>query len=178
MMHSGTSRPALSTAPLLDHPVVVRVDAGERELLVVRLEEGLAAEPGERREAQRRLDPVELHVVDAGLRLVATRSHLVVRDRQQTHVVALEAHRGDVPLVRVHQALVEPDVARRAVVAELVLVAGAADELQAAEPVALDLRAVLRELRREPPLEQVRRLDDVVVDTHDLREIGAGVARP
>ena len=136
------------------------------------LEERLTAESGKRREAQRCLDPVELHVVDAGLRLVATRSHLVVGDRQETHVVALEAHRRDVPLVRVHQALVEPDVARRTVVAELVLVAGSTDELQAAEPVALDPGAVVRELRGEPALEQVRRLDDVIVDAHDLREIG------
>ena len=50
--HSGMSAerdqpPARVAAPLLDHPVVVRLDAGEPELLVVALGERLAAEARE-----------------------------------------------------------------------------------------------------------------------------------
>ena len=43
---------AAVAAPLLDHEVVVGDDAGLGQLLVLRLEEGLAAEAGKGREAQ------------------------------------------------------------------------------------------------------------------------------
>ena len=67
--------------PLLDHPVVVRAHARERELLVGALGEHLPAEARERREAQRRLHVVEVHVGEASLRVVAARAHLVEADR-------------------------------------------------------------------------------------------------
>ncbi len=79
-MHRGMSLPSLSAAPLLDHEVVVRDDARLGELLVLGLEEGLAAEAGEGREAQRGVDPVRLVVGDAGLGVVAAGAHLVVSD--------------------------------------------------------------------------------------------------
>jgi hypothetical protein len=49
-----------------------------------------------------------------------------------------------------------------------------------ADVPAFDARAALTELRRQPPLPGVRRLDDVVVDTDDLRqgaeaEFGSGL---
>ena len=65
---------AAVTAPLLDHPVVVRVDAGRREVTVLRLEERLAAEARERGERERRLDPIDVHVVEAGLRVRSSRA--------------------------------------------------------------------------------------------------------
>ena len=63
--HGERDEPALAVAgaPLVDHPVVVGLHAEERELLVVALEEGLAAEAGQRvREADRRVDVVGVHV--------------------------------------------------------------------------------------------------------------------
>ena len=104
---------AAVAAPLLDHPVVVRVHARLRELAVLGLEERLAAEARERREAQRRLDPVHVHVVEAGLRVVTTGAHLVVGDRRHRHVVAVEAHRGHVALVDVDEVFVDPAVGLR-----------------------------------------------------------------
>jgi hypothetical protein len=57
----------LPAAPLLDHPVVVRLDAGERDVLVGRLQEGLSAESGHGREAERRL-PCDWHPCRPGVR--------------------------------------------------------------------------------------------------------------
>ena len=73
-------------APLLDHPVVVRLHAREAEITVGRLVERLAAEPRERRERQRTVGPVELEVLDARVALVATGPHLVVGDRGHHHL--------------------------------------------------------------------------------------------
>ena len=50
---------ARGRAPLLDHPVVVGLDAGQAELLVLALVEGLAAEAREGREGQRAVGVVE-----------------------------------------------------------------------------------------------------------------------
>jgi hypothetical protein len=116
-------------------------------------------------------------VGDARLRVVAARAHLVVGDGHEPHLVAGEADRGDVPLVRVHAVLVEPDVAGRRVVVELVLVLGAPEELQAGEPVALDARAPIPETLGQPGLPEVGRLDHVVIDRDDHRDLGRGVGR-
>ena len=59
-------RPLGRAAPLLDHPVVVGLDAQQGELLVLGLGEGLAAEARERREAERRLEVVDVHVLEPG----------------------------------------------------------------------------------------------------------------
>ena len=83
-------------APLLDHPVVVRLDAGQAELAVLGLTELLAAEPDHLREAQRRLDMVEVHVLEPGDRVEAAASHLLEADRVEVHLLAAQAHRGDV----------------------------------------------------------------------------------
>src|SRR5581483_12098366 len=56
--------PAAVAATLLDHPVVVGGHARLGELAVLGLEERLAAEARERRERQRRLGPVEVHVLE------------------------------------------------------------------------------------------------------------------
>ena len=61
-------------APLLDEPVVVDLEALEAELAVARLHEQLAAEPGDRGEAERGEDAGPVHVLEAGHRVVATRA--------------------------------------------------------------------------------------------------------
>ncbi|CAB4836652.1 unannotated protein [freshwater metagenome] len=68
-------------APLVDHPVVVGLHAEERELLVLGLVEDLPAEARERREAQRREDVAGVHVLDAGLDVVAPGQHVGIGDR-------------------------------------------------------------------------------------------------
>jgi hypothetical protein len=155
-------------APFVDHPVVVREDARVRELAVFRFEERLAAEARERRERQRRVDPVHLHVVDARLRLVATRAHLVVGDRRHCHVVAIEADGGDVTLVDVDEILVDPAVGLRPGIVECLLVDAAPDVAHRPDAAPLHVGSALDELRGEPLLPEVRGLDDVVVDTDDL----------
>ena len=55
----------LGAAPLLHHPVVVRPHAEQPQLAVLGLGEGLAAEAGEGREAERGLDVVDVHVGEA-----------------------------------------------------------------------------------------------------------------
>ena len=114
MMHSGIRCAAGVGAPVLDHPVVVRPHAFEPELEVVALHERLAAKARERRERERAVDPGEREVVDARLRLVTARPHLVVRHRRDVHLAAVEpAHVAvgrrverdrDVALVHVDQA--------------------------------------------------------------------------
>ena len=66
-MISGMSRPFGARAPLVEHPVVVRLDAEVAELLVLALGERLAAEAREAREHERRLDVVHVHVLEARL---------------------------------------------------------------------------------------------------------------
>ena len=161
-------------APLLDHPVVVGLDARQAQLAVLGLGEGLPAEPGERREAERRLHVVHPHVLDPGLGLVAPRAHLVVGDRRHRHVVAVEADGGDVALVDVDEVLVHPAVGRRPVRVEGLLVLAAADVLHVADPAALDLGAAVAEALREPRLPHVRGLDDVVVDADDGGQLPIG----
>jgi hypothetical protein len=78
----------LGPAPLLDHPVVVGLDAEQPELLVLGLGEGLAAEPGEGREAERRLEVVDVHVLEAGLDRVGAGAHVLVGDALHGHLVA------------------------------------------------------------------------------------------
>src|SRR5262249_17823289 len=51
-----------SAAPSLDQPVVVGLDAHQREVLVGTLREHLAGEAEQVREAQRRFDMVRVHV--------------------------------------------------------------------------------------------------------------------
>ena len=134
MRHSGIRCAVGVPAPVLDHPVVVRTDALQPELEILAFHERLTAEPRERRERERAVDPAEREVLDARLRLVAAGSHLVVGQRRDEHLRAIEAGdvavgRGverdrDVPLVHVDQpVLVEPVVAPPTVVGHLLLVA-------------------------------------------------------
>jgi len=151
--------------PLLDRPVVVGLHARERELLVGPLGEELSAEPRVGGEAQRRLDVVHVHVGDARLRFVTALSHLIERDRAHPPLVLAIAGARVQHLVAPREVLVDPPVG-------LGSVAALARDLISLDPldrvrVAHDARSLLAPLRRQPPLPQVRRLDDVVVDRDD-----------
>ena len=110
----GDEPAARVAAPLLDHPVVVGLDAEQAELLVLGLGEGLAAEAGEGREAQRRLNVVGVHVVEPGLDLVGARAHVLVGDALHGHLVARHADGGVDAEQRALEVLVVPPVDRHA----------------------------------------------------------------
>ena len=61
-----------AAAPLLDHPVVVGLDAEQGELLVLAPQEDLPAEARVVREAQLGLDAVEVHVGEARRRAASS----------------------------------------------------------------------------------------------------------
>ncbi len=165
--------PVALPGPLLDHPVVVGPDAGQPEVLVLGLGEGLPAEPGEGGEGQRTLDSVDVHVRQPLDRVVAAWAHLVVGDGRGRHLVTIEAHRGQVALVRDDQIAVDPAVRLGSVVVPVELVRRATAIAHPGQAATLDvgLVGVVLELLRQPPIEQMRRFDDVVVDTDDLRQV-------
>ena len=167
-------------APLLDHPVVVRLDAGEAELLVLALVERLAAEAGEGRERQRAVRVVEGQVLDALVTVPAALAHLVVRDGGHGHLGAVEdefplvvlgdrgARDGDELLVDVDElVVVVPGVAPLALGVLVHVVLGPREVLERAPLLALDPGAPLPPLLREPRLPHVGRLDDMVVNADD-----------
>ena len=173
---------ARRAAPLLDHPVVVRLDAGKPELPVLRLVEGLATEPGERRKRKRPVDPVELEVPDAGFGVVAARAHFVVGGSGERHHRAVELRdvavrrrrerNRDELLVDVDEPVLEvPGVAPVAVGIFDVRVLGAGVMHEPAPPLALDPRPPLPILRRQPRLPHMGRLHHVVVDADDPRNV-------
>ena len=120
-----------------------------RELEVVGdLLQALAGEAGqERREVQRRVDAVEVHVLDALVDVPRAAAHLVEAGRLE----AVLGHRSA-------DDRVEADVRQRLAVVHpgLAAVVGVDDP-----------RRAVGELARDPTLEGVRRLDDVVVDGDD-----------
>src|SRR6202035_4583239 len=78
------------------------------------------------------------------------------------------------PLVDIDQPVLEvPAVTPRPVGVFLHRVLGAGVELEVAPALPLDPGALLPELLREPRLPDVGRLDDVVVDADDLRQVHA-----
>ena len=108
-MHSGIRRPPRVAAPLLDHPVVVRArrtpPRGPCPSPPANVWPQKRGNVGKHSDASTWFD---VHVVEARLRVVAARAHLVVGDRRQRHVVAVEPDRGDVALVRRDEIFVEP----------------------------------------------------------------------
>jgi hypothetical protein len=148
--------------PLLEEPVVPRAHAGEAELRVLRLGEERASEPGDaRREVQRRPDAAEVHVVDAVLDPPAAGPDLVeARGLHPAVFGRAPGHRHEAGL-EIRRAFEHPD-----------LVA-----LRALD----DARRLLLEAPREPPLEGVRGLHQVIVDGNqrmaDLARLGVGEQR-
>ena len=127
-------------------PVVVRLHQRDRERLVLLRGAGeqLAAELREAREAHRAEQAVRVHVLDAVVDVVATGPHVVER---------LRVHR--VLLGRTARDRVEPDV-RQLRAHELPHVDAAV--------LAHEARRDLGVLLRQAALEQIGRLDRVVVD--------------
>ena len=170
-------------APLLDHPVVVRLDARESELLVVALVERLAAEPREGRERERAVRVIERQVLDALVPVPATLAHVVVGDGGHRHLGAVEPEialvvpgdrglgDGDELLVDVDElVVVVPGVAPLALGILDHVVFGPRQVLEAAPALALDPGTTVAPLLGEPRLPDVGGLDDVIVDADDLRQ--------
>ena len=106
--HQRDQSPAGRLRPFLDLEVVVGLDAGQRDVLVLGLVERLAAEARERREAQRGLDPVLVHVGEPLGDAPRALAHLVVVDQSQVDVVAVVADRSVEAHQRPAQILVHP----------------------------------------------------------------------
>ena len=173
-------------APLLDHPVVVGLDAREPEFEVVALLERLAAEARERREGERAVHPVALEVGDAGVAVVAAGNHVFVGRRHHLHLRAVEDRlvlgAGDGLLGDRHElllhvddaVLVDPVVAPFAGGVDVVRVPSARHVDKRCELVALHTRALLAIPLGQPRLPDVGRLHHVVVDADDLRQLHSG----
>ena len=100
-------------APLVDHEVVVGLDAETGELLVLRPEEHRPGELRERREAQLGGDAVDVHVGHARLRVVAPGQDLVEAGGLEAELLAGLAGDGVERDLRVQLTLEQPDVGRR-----------------------------------------------------------------
>jgi hypothetical protein len=142
----------VGAAPGVDVPVVVGLEHGEGEVLVLGRREQPAREPGERREAHRPEDPAGVHVLDPLVDVPAARAHLLEGGRLDAVLLLGPAGHGVEPDVGDHGPVEGPHVG----------------------PVGLldDLRGQVGEPRRQPPLEQVGRLDQVVVDAHQDQVVG------
>ena len=135
--------------PFLEVPVVPRADARERELGVVgELLQALAREAGqERREVERRVHAVDVHVGDARRDVPCTPTHLVEASRVEAVLAHGAADHRVEPDVGEHLPVVDPHLAP---------VVGLDDAGRA-----------FGKLGRDTTLERVRRLDDVVVAADD-----------
>ena len=173
---------ARGLAPLLDHPVVVRADAGQAEVEVLALHERLPAEARERRERQRAVHPVRGEVLDARVAVVAARAHLVVRHGGHLELRPVESafdavrrrvqRDGDEALVDVDEpVLVDPAVAGQAVGVDGVLVPRAGLVHEWCPAFAFDAGALGTVFLRQPGLPDMRRLDHVVVHADDLGQV-------
>jgi hypothetical protein len=140
-----------AAAPFVQHEVVVRLDARQPELLVLALVERLAAQSGERGEAQRREDAGAVHVLDSCRRVVAPAAHVGVRQRKGTELLARLAGGSSQAERRDALVLVVPRLA------QLVL---------------HEARACVAQPGGKPALPCVRWLDDVVIDGDHPVEIG------
>ena len=107
MMRSGCG-PAHSSMCQSFHAA----QAGEAELLVVAVGEDRAREAGdERREAQRRVDAVEVHVADASLDVPAAAPHLVEAGGLHAPLRLRPARDRVQPDLRVEAVFVHPGLA-------------------------------------------------------------------
>ena len=131
--------------PHLQVPVVEGPEAGQAEVLVLRTRvDGTAEARDERGKAERGPQPGPVHVLDAGGDVEAAQAHLVEASRVHAPLLAGPAHYGVEPDVRVAIPLEDPGL----------------------RPVCLFDHAgcAVLERGRQAPLEEVGRLDQVVVD--------------
>ena len=134
-------------APFVDVPVVVGLQHDEREVLVVGLLEPAAAEAGQAREAHRREHAVAVHVLDPLVDQVRRRPHLRERARVQAPLLLGPRH-----------GRVEPEDPELLALELPVLLA---------VRLAYEPRRAVLVLRGHVVLEQVGRLDGVIVDAED-----------
>ena len=168
-MHNGTSRPPESPAHSSTIQSLYARTHASASSLSAALGEDLAAEAREGGEAQRRLHVVEVHVGEARLGVVATLAHLVEADRPHPPLGLVVPRARVEHLVAPLEVFVDPPVG-------LGPVAALAEDLVPLDPldgrpVADDLGAAVAVLRGKPRLPHVRRLDDVVVDRDDHRDL-------
>ncbi len=154
----GDEAARVGAAPVLDVPVVVGLEHGQGQVLVLGAGEELTAELDEGGEAHRAEDPVHVHVPDALVDVVAAGSHLGERGGLDPVLLRWPAHHGVQSHVGDLVALVRPDVDA------VVLVD--------------DPRCPVLPLGRDPAVEHVGRLDDVIVDTHEDEIFGLHGALP
>jgi hypothetical protein len=157
--------------PLVDLPVVVRLDAEPRKLLVVAAQEDLPAEARVVREGQRRFHVVHRHVLDAGLRLPAAGAHLVERDAVERDLLRRIARGGDEPLHRVLLVLVEPPGHVGALGPRRLAVRAAVEDRRA-RGRHHDVRADVAVLGGQARRPDVGGFDDVVVEADDPGDVG------
>ena len=134
----------VARVPLLEEPVVPRPDAGQAQVTVPGVEEDAATEARDHgREVHRGPDAVDVHVVHAGVDVVATRSHLVEAERLEAVGLRSPARHGVHPHLGVPLALELPHL----------MPLGRLD----------DAGGAVGQRGGKPVLERVGRLDDVVV---------------
>ena len=161
------------TAPLLHHPIVVRLHAQQRERPVFPPQELLAAESGVVREAELGLHSVETHVLQTRLGLPAARTHLVVGDSPQHHVFGWEAGGSDCAFDRGPMIFVAPPGHRRSVGAGSFHVRSPL-ELRHPTGHVLDMGPCIAQMSGEAAGPHIRRLDDVRIEVHDPRDLVHG----
>ena len=135
-------------AELLEQEVVVRLDAGEHEVVVVVAEE--VAHRALRRVEQLGVHAVDVHVLEPGRAVVATGARLLVGDAEPAELVERHPGRRD-----------EPD--------RVGLAADRGQPRVAALRVLHELRRLVRVLLGQPVGPDVGRLEDVAVGVDDAR---------
>ena len=153
----------LGARPLVDDEVVVGLHAQQRQVPVLALQEQRATEAGERREAQLRPHPVDVHVLHTLRGVVAAGQDLVEPVRLETEVLRVLVDDRVEGELRVLAPLVEPEFLRPGY-RVAVLVGGV-------EILLDDAGAGLAGVRGQPVLEDPRVLDHVVVDRDDLHVV-------
>ncbi len=137
---------AVGRAELVPEEVVVGVDAGAHEVVVLVAEE--VADGALRREQDLRVDAVDVHVGEPRRAVVATRAGLLVRHAGPPELVPRQPGRRDeADRIRIGRARELPRVA-------------AVDVLR-------QLRRLVLQRLRKPRLPDVGRLEDVCVGGHD-----------
>src|SRR5690606_15834315 len=106
--HEGDESVRVGTGPLVEVAVVPRLDRQQCELLVLAFEEHCAGEPGKGRETQRRLNPVDVHILYAGIDVVTTGKHVGVPGRVHTVFLRLVTRDRVQADVRIDPTLVVP----------------------------------------------------------------------
>src|SRR5271157_238418 len=143
----GNEATWMTAAPLVDMPVVVRLQHDEGESLVLMPRECRAAEAGERREAHGGQNTVRIHVEDPRISVVTSRAELVEARGFHPVLVGRPTSDGIESDIRDLLSLPRPYIGTVG--------------------LAHDVGSAIAKSRRDVTRKQVGRLDDVVVDAHE-----------